>query len=250
MKDNFKEKIFSKIEKEKIEPIPESYFANKNRILWILIGIFILLAILFGGFLIDDFTEFFGMGGYRGGNTSYFLVPNIFWILLISFLVFIGIKSLRNTSVGYRASYTKDILIGVIIIFAGSYMLRWAGLGSAMHSYFVNNVPVVSNILYNESTWNNPDNGRLAGTIIGINDNIIKLKSINGTIWNINLKNSFISPMINLNLNEKIRILGNISGSGIFDSERVMPWFGQGMGMGNGFGKGGGMMGNGNRMMR
>lgn len=37
MKDNFKEKIFSKIEKEEIEPIPESYFENKYRIIWILI---------------------------------------------------------------------------------------------------------------------------------------------------------------------------------------------------------------------
>jgi hypothetical protein len=37
MKNDFKDKIFSKIEKEKIEPIPESYFENKYRFVWILI---------------------------------------------------------------------------------------------------------------------------------------------------------------------------------------------------------------------
>ena len=37
MKDTIKGKIFSKIKKERIEPLPESYFANKNRALWILI---------------------------------------------------------------------------------------------------------------------------------------------------------------------------------------------------------------------
>ena len=62
MKPELKEKIFSKIEKENIEPISETYFENKNRALWFMIAVFVLLAILFGGFLWDDSIEFFSMG--------------------------------------------------------------------------------------------------------------------------------------------------------------------------------------------
>jgi hypothetical protein len=61
MNNDFKSKIFSKIEKEKIEPLPESYFVNKQRILWLIIGILFLFAIFFGGFFLDNATEFFGM---------------------------------------------------------------------------------------------------------------------------------------------------------------------------------------------
>ncbi len=61
MKDNMKDKVLSQIEKEKIEPISEAYFENKNRALWFVIIVFALLAILFGGFLWDDSSEFFSM---------------------------------------------------------------------------------------------------------------------------------------------------------------------------------------------
>ncbi len=61
MKNDLKSKIFSKIEEEKIKPLPESYFVNKQRILWFIIGILLLFAMLFGGFFLDDTTEFFDM---------------------------------------------------------------------------------------------------------------------------------------------------------------------------------------------
>ncbi len=59
MKQDIKEKIFSKIKKEKIEPISKVYFENKNRALWFMIVVFAILAILFGGFLWDDSSELF-----------------------------------------------------------------------------------------------------------------------------------------------------------------------------------------------
>lgn len=61
MKNDFKSKIFSKIKEEKIKPLPVSYFVNKQRILWFMIGILLLFAMLFGGFFLDDTIEFFGM---------------------------------------------------------------------------------------------------------------------------------------------------------------------------------------------
>ena len=55
---NVKNKILDKIEKEKIEPTPESYFTWKERLKWMLIGIFSVFSIIFISFFIDDILEF------------------------------------------------------------------------------------------------------------------------------------------------------------------------------------------------
>lgn len=61
MKNTLKENIFSKIEKENIRPIPESYFVKRQKILWISISMFLLFAVIIFGFLFDDTAEFFSL---------------------------------------------------------------------------------------------------------------------------------------------------------------------------------------------
>lgn len=243
MKNDFKSKIFSKIKEEKIKPLPVSYFVNKQRILWFMIGILLLFAMLFGGFFLDDTIEFFGMRWYNGWNPSFFILPNIFWLGLIVLLTFIGIQKLRDTPTGHRHSYLQDILIGIIIIFIGSYIVRGIGVGPRLHSVLIDTVPTVSSILYNESAWNNPDNGRLAGTIEDIRSQNITLRSLDGNIWNVDIQQCNISPMVSLVKGEKIRILGNKNTDNYFEAVTIMPWFGRWMGMGWWYGKNHGMYG-------
>ncbi|MDD2916793.1 MAG: hypothetical protein PHH70_03030 [Candidatus Gracilibacteria bacterium] len=251
--DTFKEKIFSKIKKERITPLSESYFVNKYRILWLLIGILVLLAILFWGFLIDDSIEFLGMKGYQGGNLGFLIFPNIFWLILIAILILAGIGIFRNTKVGYRYSYISDVIMGMMIVIVGSFVLKGTGIGPNMHSFLVRTIPMVSSVIYNENSWNDPNNGRLAGTVVEINTDKITFESIDGTIWNVNATHAFISPMISLNIGEKIRILGKKNGDSYFEATKIMPWFGQGMGMGGRYQMNGEMMhgsGSGDGMMR
>ncbi len=154
-------------------------------------------------------------------------MPNIFWLGLIVLLTFIGIRKLRDTPTGHRHSYLQDIFIGIIIIFIGSYIVRGIGIGPKLHSVLIDTVPVVSNILYNESAWNNPENGRLAGTIENIDSQNIVFKALDGNIWNVGMRQSNISPMVSLVKGEKIRILGNKNTDNYFEAVTIMPWFGR-----------------------
>lgn len=142
-------------------------------------------------------------------------------------LTFIGIQKLRDTPTGHRHSYLQDILIGIIIIFIGSYIVRGIGVGPRLHSVLIDTVPTVSSILYNESAWNNPDNGRLAGTIEDIRSQNITLRSLDGNIWNVDIQQCNISPMVSLVKGEKIRILGNKNTDNYFEAVTIMPWFGR-----------------------
>lgn len=232
MKNTLKEKIFSKIEKEKIQPIPESYFVKKQKLLWWSIIIFLIFATIFVGFLSDDTMEFFSLWWHMWGNWHVLFFPNIFWIALILFLLFMAFRKLRDTAVGYRNSYAKDILIGIIVILFWSLIFRWIGLWPMIHSFVATNIPVVSNFLYNESSWNDPENGKLAGIIIGVEKWGIRLQSTDGGIWNIDMRNAVISPMVVGKVNEKIRIIWKKTSDSDFVAERMIPWFGKWMGNG------------------
>jgi hypothetical protein len=65
----------------------------------------------------------------------------------------------------------------------------------------------MSALFYNEDAWNNPENGRLAGTIIERNDKRIRIKDTHGGIWDVSIQDAFISPMVIWE--DKIRILGS-----------------------------------------
>lgn len=228
MKENFKENILSKIEEEKIAPIPKSYFKNRNRILWISIILIIIFWIIFSWFLIDDTSEMIWMRNYGWWMWILFL-PNIFWLILIFILIFAWINNIKKTPTGHRNSYLNNIIIWIIILFFWSFLFRYIWFWPSMHSYMINNIPWVSSVLYNEWAWNNPSNWRLAWEIIDIWNNQLKLKSLDWKIWNIDITDSFISPMTDIELNDKIRILGLINWNLNFKSDRIMPRFGRWM---------------------
>ncbi len=233
-----KDKILSKIQKEKIVPLSETYFRNKYRILWGFLWISILLGFIGVAFLIEDSDELMGMFHYSRWDFWIFLLPNIFWLILILFLIFIGIKSLRNTQVGYRYPYWKTIFIWIIIILSWGYLFRLSWFWPRIHTFLVANIPWVTALIYNEAAWNSPENRRLAGTIIEKTNIFIKIKSIDESIWNIDITTAFVSPKVIWTIGEKVRILWRKNWDSSFLSEKIMPWFGQWMGNWWAYGKG------------
>jgi hypothetical protein len=83
----------------------------------------------------------------------------------------------------------------------------------------------MSALFYNEDAWNNPENGRLAGTIIERNDKRIRIKDTHGGIWDVSIQDAFISPMVIWE--DKIRILGSKQWDNVFNAEKILPWFGK-----------------------
>ena len=228
MKKNFKDEILNKINKENIEPINASYFQNKKRLIWLWIWMIWFFAIIFSGFLYDDSYDMFRNWMFGRWNSYIWFLPNIFWIWLIILLAFLWIRGLKETPVWYRSSYQKDILLWLAVVLIWAFIFRWIWIWPVMHSYFAD-IPGVSNILYNESAWNDPTNWRLAWTILEYNEFSLKLKSLDDKIWTVNLTNAFISPMSDTDIWEKIRIIWVMTSDAVFSADRLMPWFGRWM---------------------
>lgn len=246
-KEKLKWKVFSKIENEKIDPIKESYFENKNRIAWLMISAATIIAIVFFSFAYDDSMDFFSMR-WTGRWYSQLFLPNIFWIALMAIMFFFWIWMLKDTKVWYRRSYAEDIVIWIAIVFVWSFVFRWFWIWYYFHSAFVDSFPSFSNTLYMSDSWNDPSSGLLAWTIKSIDKFWITLESLDWKTWKVDTSNSFLSPSADIKDGEKIRISWAISWSwNTFTADRIMPWFGRWMwstwrGMWQGFERWRGMM--------
>jgi hypothetical protein len=97
-----------------------------------------------------------------------------------------------------------------------------------MHAYLAENIPFLSDTIYRLSSWNEPENGRIAGTIQSRETDSILLRSLDGKIWKIYTNNSFYGEMTKIGIGEKVRIFGTIRSGDSFEADRIFPWFGQG----------------------
>lgn len=231
MKDKFNEKIFSKIEEGEIKPLPESYFENQSRAIWTLVSVLVLLSVIAGCFLINDSAEFLWASWYSWWYSNYMVVPNLFWLSIVALLLIVWMLSLRNTPMWYKNSYIKNFLMISWIALIWSFAFNWSGIWPMMHSYFINNVPWISNTVYNDSSWTDPKSWRLAWTIKDLGQNDIKIIWTDSNTWTIKLDKAFISPMVSVVKWERIRIYWNQSWDREFQAESVMPIFWMGMWM-------------------
>ena len=60
-----------------------------------------------------------------------------------------------------------------------------------MHSYLIDASPGVSNFIYSASSWDEPENGRLAGTVKAITASGFELEALDGTEWSVVTDSAF-----------------------------------------------------------
>lgn len=60
-----------------------------------------------------------------------------------------------------------------------------------MHSYLIDAAPGVSNFVYSASSWNEPENGRLAGTVESVTAIGFTLEALDGNEWSVVTDSAF-----------------------------------------------------------
>lgn len=60
-----------------------------------------------------------------------------------------------------------------------------------MHSYLIDASPGVSSFVYSTSSWNEPENGRVAGTVKSVTASGFTLESLDGTEWSVVTDSAF-----------------------------------------------------------
>jgi len=196
-------------------------------ITWSILIVIVAISAFFGTFLLQDSIDFFR---FREIGGSYIFIPGMIWGIILLVMAFVGVLIFRKTPTGYRYGFFRDIFIGTIIVIIFIFILRLTGIGSYVHSGLVNVAPNISDIIYQASSWNNPEGGRIAGTIMEINTDELVIRSLDGQVWKISTINAKIGSMTEISTNERVRIIGTIESSNVFTAKRILPWFGKGEG--------------------
>ncbi len=223
-----KDSVLSQIQKEHLRPIPRIYFQVARIILWSIIASILFVAIFFGLFLLNDATDLFRLGRYGTDGMIPSLFPSFFWGVLFLSFILIGIFSFRKTTNGYRYTILKNCIIFLGIVLLGVGIFRFLGVGPLMHAYLAENIPFLSDTVYRMSSWNEPENGRIAGTIQSRDTDSILLQSLDGKTWKIYIATASRGELVKIEMGEKVRIFGTMKSTDSFEADRIFPWFGQG----------------------
>lgn len=223
-----KDAVLSQIQKEHLRPIPRIYFQVARIILWSIIGSILFVAIFFGLFLLNDATDLFRLGRYSTDSIIPSLFPSLFWSTLFLSFIFIGVFSFRKTTTGYRYTILWNFIIFPGIVLLGIGVFRFLGVGPLMHTYLAENIPFLSDTVYKMSSWNEPENGRIAGTIQSLDGGNILLRNLDGKTWKIHIATASHWELVKIEIGEKVRIFGKMKSGDSFEADHIFPWFGQG----------------------
>lgn len=209
------------------KPISKNIFNLKKVLFWSLVGFSVVVgAVSFSVTLFilcnNDWYLFnrFGFG---------FILKTLpyFWAICLLFLTVLGEFYYRKTSLGYR--YRMVTIVGVYIIltvFLGS-ALHIIGMSEKVEKSLFENVPLYRGVMFDKDQfWFQPKEGLLSGEIISVDGSKIKVVDYNGTIWDINTNDTFVSKKVKIEVGEIIKIIGDNDIDDLFMANQIRPWVG------------------------
>lgn len=209
----FSNSILDKIKAEEIKPRPSWHFWVRNVAFW---SIFILAAVIGGraigvmGRLLTDFDLPFILGAKGPLLPRIFTILPLFWISFFLLFLLLANYGLHHTKKGYKFSMTKLVgtnLLISILIGAGATV---AGDGERFEEMVHKRMPYFNKLEENrQQAWMSPEEGRIAGTIVIIQDEtILMLDDFQNRVWTVNYSNAEWRRRFELQEGIQVTIIG------------------------------------------
>lgn len=209
-----KEKILDQIEKEEVKPTSAGYFITKK---YLQIGLLVLLVI-FGIFLTTLFFTDFGEN-MRYFNMRYLHFP-LLWVLLILIIWFFALKDFQNTGKWYKYPIGW-IISGILLLFLIVWFLGFRfGIGHNMNNYIGSNMRGYRDFTLGQQMWQDPNEGRMGGIIQSMTEGIMTVKNFRWDTFAVSLSGSIDTE--NLEIWDRIRIIGQKTGTGEFIATEII----------------------------
>ena len=227
-------KIIQKIDEENIQPYSKWHFLFKRSVIWVLFIISVLLGAVSSGVMIYQFqhTEWDLYAHYNHSILEFImLVIPYFWIVFLTFFSILVFYYFRHTETGYRKNTLWVIIITLFLSISGGAALNQIGLSEKVEAAFENRVPFYRGMIQRRKMmWNAPKRGLLAGKIIQIMpDKNLLLVDFNNRTWQIDISQARIRGRMELKEEQRIKIIGRITGKLQFTAREIRPWMGRGL---------------------
>jgi hypothetical protein len=227
------DKLLNTIINEKITPVPKWKFQLRNYSLIFLWFIFIVTgAISFSIILFSIQQSDFILLDHAGHSIREMIlviIPIAWFSILILFLIG-SIYAGYTSKKGYKFTFSKLMSLNLGLSLVSGILLFLLGGSVYLEKTFSTKSGLFESIeIKKQKIWNDPEKGSLSGIILKVDDNEIKLNDFKNNIWNLNIDSALISPVVEIEKGEKIKILGYKRDSINFYAKRIMPWGGREM---------------------
>ena len=212
--EDLKSKVLELIERDKIKPKTKLYFSIKDKTLWSLMLISILICSAAFSVMIFSFTnselEFYQMTHDNFMDFVLSIMPYL-WIVVFVMFAIVGYENFKHTNKGYKYSFIVIIIFGLIINLLFGLIFHYTGLSKIIDQDVpADSIFIKSSESLKKSVWNQPERGIISGKVISIIDgsSTFVLKDFNNNLWVVSSK---YIPDVSLNListSSEIRVIG------------------------------------------
>jgi hypothetical protein len=221
------EKILEKIKTDHITPAPRWRVLTMRVLIWLsaIIAVFVgsiafsIVIFIFANQDADLSTRL-----NLGHPTFYLAILPYFWVIILALFALGAYFNFRHTKRGYRAPLFAVVgayIIATVIL--GALFYR-AGVGARIEQMAADTVPYYNQMNYARALWVAPDKGLLAGKILAVTGDQVRLQDLNGDIWDINIASS--TGRENISPQSDIKIIGVRAGERTFTASQIRPWCG------------------------
>lgn len=230
--ENLKDKILDKIKAGEAKQTPKWQFQLKEFLVWFGVGILIAIAALSFSAIIFNFQNAdWALRASLGITRSRFFFIHFpyFWIIILTALAILAYCVFRHTKKGYRYALP-------VVIFTVAILITSIGLASHLSfrtGHFMEKEAMIGFPYYNVITrprqkiWFNPEKGFLTGSIVSpyVNGKF-NLSDINKNVWLISCDKCVIHTLVEMEEDEKVKIIGEKIDNVNFNAFEVSPLFG------------------------
>jgi hypothetical protein len=223
---NISQIALERIKGEGIKPISRKIFSIKRVLFWVVVVFSLIIgAFTFSLILSALFNNDWDLYNKIGFIFIFKTLP-YFWLISLFIFTILGEYYYRKTLLGHRRGFIfiMGIYMASTAIFGSLFYL--IGFGKLIEQSLENKAPIYRHIMLNRyGVWSHPEDGFISGKIVRVVEGGIEIADLNGFIWTVKIKDAPIRGKIEIEIGERIKIIGNCIET-ICIAEEVRPWMG------------------------
>ncbi len=225
--EDLSKNILKTINSEKITPVPKWHFLLKNYVIW---GLFFICAVIggiaFSIILLQLSDMDWNIARRMHPNSGGWLIPLIpyFWIAILALFTGIAYHNFRHTNKGYKSSVFLILGASVLVSVTAGSIVFATGISRRVEM-FGNTIPYFREIHSPRMRlWMQESKGLMAGTIEELLPNEMRLRNLQDRLWNVDIKEAKLIDIPELQLQQRVGILGEKIDNTHFKAREIRPW--------------------------
>lgn len=215
------------IDIDHVAPLPRWRFLLLRGSFWLLASLSVLFGSVAVGTILFLLVDFNGHGLWtipHDVTEILMMVPFVWIIALVLFMASAEI-SLKQTRKGYRYPLRTIVLASIMLSIIFGSVLAVAGIGKTTHEV-LSEFPLYNSVTHDsKDVWSRPHSGKLAGTVVSIQDNNdYSVRDFGGHLWRVRMATSTKSLSVP-EIRSTVRMSGLLEpSSNLFIAQSVHEW--------------------------